>query len=323
MAEYRFSSSTVTGVEDVDRAIGDGPKPRRDGRGFGKFGHHHQVKPKVYRSRKAKVEASKGTADPAETVETPVLRFGTSQADLVYADEGEVVQVDVKVMGAGGDVVLTFSIPRGEEWERLDSDVAQLGAEVLLSREKRLESTAARFGMHVDALLKSLEQAVVDTSDQSGGMPAAERDAFEEAGIDLSGSATDPAGAVEVLKGRSRFAEFRAEALSVTEAAALLDKSEGRVRQMISAKQLVTIPNSESGHLLPRWQFVGGAVVPGLSAILDAVGPLHPLALAGFMTRPDVDLDLDGTAVSPIDWLIAGGEVGPVAELAAGLNVLG
>ena len=70
-----------------------------------------------------------------------------------------------------------------------------------------------------------------------------------------------------------------------------------------------------------RCQLVGSRPLPGLEVIAEAAAGVHPLTLAGFMTRSDVDLEVDGEPVSPIEWLVAGGDPAAVADLAAGLHV--
>ena len=191
----------------------------------------------------------------------------------------------------------------------------------IFSSQSLLERTAARFGLAAEDLLASLARSAVDVSDRSGGLPAAERDALDRAGISLEGDLEDPTGAGQVALGLARSRRLRDDALSVAQAAAALKVTPGRVRQLVSAGAVVTLPGGESSHLLPAWQVVDGRLLPGLEAVATAAVGLHPLTLAGFMTRPDEDLVVDGQAVSPIDWLLTGGDPDVVAQLVAGLRI--
>lgn len=218
------------------------------------------------------------------------------------------------------DVVVMVSAAEGEGLHRVHKDLARQGLGVLLARESRLELVAGRYGLPVDTMLDSLEQSVVDLDDASAGIPEAELTALRDAGIDLGGSPEDPSGAAQVLVGLARLQGFREEALTTAEAAKLLEVSPSRVRQLISAGEVVTISSSE-GHRLPAWQFVGGQLVPGLADLVAAIGDIHPLTLAAFMSRPDVDLVVLDQPVSPVQWLLGGGDVQAVVDLAAGLAV--
>jgi hypothetical protein len=256
-----------------------------------------------------------------ETKSPATRAQGTARVDVVFSDI-EIVQVELKANAGTNDVLVRVLSAHGEEWEQVADEQVRRGIELLLQRESRLERTAAQYGMEADALLRSLEQSVVDIADESAGIPEAERDALAAAGISLEGSPQDPTGASEVLRGLARFARFREDALTVTEVASLLGRTDGRVRQMVSAGQLATIPNGESGYLLPSWQFVGNQPIPGLAPVLEALATIHPLTVAGFMTRANVDLEVDANPATPVQWLLSGGGAERVADLASGLGAL-
>ncbi len=245
---------------------------------------------------------------------------GVREPDLSVTEGSETVEIELKVKD--GELVIRVLTSRDDDWEPLAEDVVKQGIELILERQSQLERAAARFGLATELLLTSLEDAVVDVSDESGGLPEAERAALDEAGIKLQGHPEDPTGVGEVMKGLALFERFRADALSVAQAAKVLDKTEGRVRQLVTAGQLATISNGEAGYRLPSWQFNEGRIVPSLSTVLEHVGSsVHPLTLAGFMMRADPDLEVDGMAVSPVQWLVAGGDAESVADLAADLGV--
>lgn len=235
-------------------------------------------------------------------------------------EDTETFAIEVKVKESTGEVVVTVLATEGELRQPVSEELIRRGLELLFQRESRLERTAARYGLAAEALLASLEESAVDLTDESAGIPEAELQALGEAGISLEGSPADPSGAAQVALGHARFQRFRDEALTAAQAASRLGVSDSRVRQLISSGEVFTIPNSD-GHLLPAWQFAGGRLVPGLPDLLKAVDDVHPLTLASFMTLPDVDLEVDGQPVSPVEWLLGGGDVETVTDLAAGLGI--
>lgn len=219
----------------------------------------------------------------------------------------------------GDDVVVTGTVTEQQGERAVPSEALRRDLEEKIEREQRLEITAGRYGLSVEALLESLLDAAVDIHDPSGGLPTAERAALAEAGIRLDGSPDDPTGVRRVTQGRARAAALRRSSLTVAEAARRLGVSGGRVRQLIAAGELVSL-GGDGAHLLPDWQFVDGAAVPGLAQVTAALTGCHPLTVAGFMTTPSPDLEAGGVDLSPVEWLVAGGDVTPVAELAVGLR---
>lgn len=209
---------------------------------------------------------------------------------------------------------------KDEEWLPVSRKEVEKGFEVLLDRESRLERTALRFGLSAEALLATLEKSAVDLSDRSGGVPDAELTALREAGIILEGSGADPSGAAQVALGQARAQQVHEGALSVADAAELLNLTPGRVRQKIASGDVMAIPGSDP-HLLPNWQFVEGRLVAGLRELADVAMAVHPLTLRAFMLRADVDLEIDGLPVSPLRWLATGGDPAVVADLADRLSI--
>lgn len=185
----------------------------------------------------------------------------------------------------------------------------------MMAREARLLHVADQAGLGVGELLGMLEESVAATEPS---FTETEAEVLAEAGVRLAGPAGDPAGLRARVAGRARAKQLVDEALSVDEAASLLGVSKARVRQRIAEGELVSIRLPE-GHLLPRWQFVGNRVVPGLDSVASLCASLHPLEVAGFMTRPNVDLVIDGAPVSPTEWLASGGDRTMVADLAQSL----
>ncbi|ERG64477.1 MULTISPECIES: hypothetical protein [Agrococcus] len=104
-------------------------------------------------------------------------------------------------------------------------------------------------------------------------------------------------------------------AITTAEAAALTGIAPSNIRRLIAGGRLLTFGLSKSGsHLLPRWQFTEGGVVPGIREVVRALPvDYHPLDIATFMQAPVVELG--GRA--PAEWLSGGGSVDRVVELAA------
>lgn len=143
-------------------------------------------------------------------------------------------------------------------------------------------------------------------------VPAPEAALLDAAGLPTqpgayTASARDTAGAMTALVATS---------LTVGEAAGLLGVTEGRVRHKIGRGDLYALPTGR--RRLPRWQFTDDGALPGLPTVVRALPEReHPLGVLAFMTTPQPELELDGGAVTPVEWLRAGGDPTPVARLAA------
>jgi hypothetical protein len=112
-----------------------------------------------------------------------------------------------------------------------------------------------------------------------------------------------------------------AESLTRGEVAELLGIDESRVSHRLRAGSLYSYPGASGRPRYPSWQFPGGKSLPHLADVLARVpAGTHPVTVRTFMTTPDDALRLDGAAVSPVDWLAAGGPAEPVVELAATLG---
>jgi excisionase family DNA binding protein len=132
--------------------------------------------------------------------------------------------------------------------------------------------------------------------------------------------ATGPAG--PVARGASRYAALLATSLSVPEAARRLGVDESRVRQRIHARTLYAVKPGARWRL-PEFQFVGDRLVPGIERVLPRLDrDLSPLSVVAWFTRPSPSLVTpDGRAWPPLEWLLEGHPVEPVAEDAASTAV--
>lgn len=63
----------------------------------------------------------------------------------------------------------------------------------------------------------------------------------------------------------------------------------------------------EGALLYPQWQFTDSGTIPHLEAVLAITGgEKNPFLLTEFMVRDNPDLEVDGVATSPRDWLLSG-----------------
>jgi hypothetical protein len=144
------------------------------------------------------------------------------------------------------------------------------------------------------------------------------RAALRRMGATLEPLASEDLGPVAGLA--AAFADLSAKSLSVAEAARRLGVDTSRVRQRIYARSLYAFKQRGS-WLLPPFQFRKKSLLPGLDAVVPAIRPaLHPVAVSRWFTSPNPDLDLEGEAVSPVDWLAAGGDPAAAADLAGAID---
>ena len=117
-------------------------------------------------------------------------------------------------------------------------------------------------------------------------------------------------------------------ALTIKAVAEGLGRNESRIRQRLLQRSLYGIRRGRN-WLLPLFQFQvehrqGGravkGVVPNVEQVFPALSPeLHPVSVWRWFTSPSTELVSDEAPdrpVSPRDWLLAGRDPRPVAELA-------
>ncbi|WP_236796890.1 DNA-binding protein [Amycolatopsis sp. GM8] len=187
-----------------------------------------------------------------------------------------------------------------------------------------LEDVLAKAGLRIDAadFLTLVEDAarrlVPPNPEPAHFFTASQRQALAEVGLDLSPHHEDePDYRARSVAAQAVLAE---SALSVADAARLLHIDPSRVRHRLGARRLAGW-KAQSGWRLPAWQFTAGGVLPNLDAVLAAVPVDEPaLAVAAFMTSRQDDLVIAGDAVTPRQWLLAGGDPRPVAALASTLG---
>ena len=104
--------------------------------------------------------------------------------------------------------------------------------------------------------------------------------------------------------------------VSIKEAAAILGVDRSRVSRRITGKALWVF-DLQGSRRIPRWQFLGDELLPGLDVIVPAIPrSTTPAVLDVFMHTPQPDFD-DRT---PTEHLAAGGDPALVAGFIADLG---
>jgi hypothetical protein len=106
------------------------------------------------------------------------------------------------------------------------------------------------------------------------------------------------------------------ESVSIKEAATILGVDRSRVSRRITGKTLWAF-DLQGSRRIPRWQFLGDELLPGLDVIVPAIPRgTTPAVLDVFIHTPQPDFD-DRT---PIEHLAAGGDPALVAGFIADLG---
>ncbi len=146
-------------------------------------------------------------------------------------------------------------------------------------------------------------------------LPEPEAAALRRAGLvraPLPPDAPDPVASLAAA-----YAALVASSLSVAEAAMRLGVDPSRIRQRLSERTLFGFKQRGQWRL-PAFQFDATGTVPGLEVVVPRLDPgLHPVAVEQWFSLPCPDLEIGERAVSPLEWLRAGGSPDAVAEIAA------
>lgn len=174
------------------------------------------------------------------------------------------------------------------------------------------------FAALVADVLAELGPAPAD--DPRAALTEDEADALDAVGADLRPRRRrdlDPRGSAA-----AGYAGVLAASLSVADVARRLGVDTSRVRHRLARRQLVGVRRTDGWHL-PSWQFGDDArPLAGLERVLRALpDEIHPVVTTRFFLTPQPELLIEGTPVSPREWLVGGGDPGPVAALAAALGV--
>jgi hypothetical protein len=183
-----------------------------------------------------------------------------------------------------------------------------------------LETVLAKAGLRVDpdeflSLVEDAARRLTPPQPDPGGyFTADQREALRDVGLDLSPLRDDE------TDGRARAVADQAvlhdSALTVAEAARTIGVDTSRIRHRLLARRLMGWKD-RGGWRLPAWQFTEHGVLPGLEQVLAALpDDQPPLVVAAFMTTPQEDLTARSRAITPSEWLLAGGDPQRVARLA-------
>lgn len=104
-----------------------------------------------------------------------------------------------------------------------------------------------------------------------------------------------------------------AQTLETAAVAELLGVHRTRVQHLLETGDLFAYRHGRRNHF-PMWQFAEGRALPGLRAVLAALGAAHRSVINGFMTTPQPDLDSGSGPSSVSQWLAAGGDPVIVVE---------
>ena len=160
-------------------------------------------------------------------------------------------------------------------------------------------------------------------------LPEAELQVLRSGGFDVEAGPApedDP-----IARAAAAYSALMETALSIKAVAEGLGRNESRIRQRLLQRSLYGIRRGRN-WLLPLFQFqvedrqgaraVKG-VVPNVEQVFPALSPeLHPVSVWRWFTSPSTELTTDEAPdrpVSPRDWLLAGRDPRPVAELARDL----
>jgi hypothetical protein len=189
----------------------------------------------------------------------------------------------------------------------------------VLSDELRrigLRSSEAEFLELVVDVVRTMPTAT-PIHDPEREFTAEERAALTRGGFSLAPyirHAGDP-----VSRFVAAYAGLLATSLTPTEVAALLGVDASRIRQRLGAKTLYGI-KTEDGWRVPRFQFYGEMLVPGIERVFPRVDPeVHPVAVYHWFTTPSSNLELQDQPLSPREWLLSGGNPAAIEPLESGL----
>jgi hypothetical protein len=152
--------------------------------------------------------------------------------------------------------------------------------------------------------------------DPTAELTAEEQRVLKESGVDLTTVVNqDPVAETAV-----QFAAIIESSLTIKEAALRMEKPESQVRQMIARRTLYSVL-LDNRRYIPLFQFKkDGGLLPNITKVNAALSDdLHPVEVFEWYTQPDPDLYLGDTieqTVSPIAWLLAGGDHQTLVTLA-------
>jgi hypothetical protein len=163
------------------------------------------------------------------------------------------------------------------------------------------------------AIGKGLGMRAEDRPQPRMEMPLHEQEQFRRAGFSL-----EPIEGPDPFElGRIAYLTILETSYDVAAAARLLRVNTSRIRQRLIARELYGIKEGKK-WLLPRFQFLGNRLVPGIERVIPHIRPeQHPLGTVNWFHIPNPDLAIgeDEVPTTPLDWLASGRDPTAVAEL--------
>lgn len=147
-------------------------------------------------------------------------------------------------------------------------------------------------------------------------LPPAEAAMLARAGMRLEPRDLGPND--PIVRAAAAYAAILATSLTVQQAAQKLGVDPSRIRHRLADRTLYGI-RLPSGWRIPSFQFTDGQLVPGVAEVIRCLPEdLHPLVVYNWFTSPKADLVVgdEETPVTPIEWLMLGGDPKTVSELA-------
>ena len=104
--------------------------------------------------------------------------------------------------------------------------------------------------------------------------------------------------------------------LTLPQVTELLGVTADTAREWLEERAILGEQDDNGDWRVSAWQFPQGRTVPRLSALLPLVPEgLSLIAVERFFTEPCDSLVVQGRAVSPIAWLVSGGDAAEIAEM--------
>ena len=204
-----------------------------------------------------------------------------------------------------------------------------------IDRASRIFATTARLaanplGQLDDARLERLEVALASIEEGQSTPPTAGATLTERRRDEMvaSGAFSDEqladleagvaAGELDRVIERTRV-DAVVQTLSASDVAELLGIQSSRVSHRAGNEESLYSFRVGRHRRFPRWQFTDGGTLPFLSSLVPVIPrSMHPATVAGIMTTPQPTLRADDAQeLSPIDWLVQGGDVEAVTTLFA------
>lgn len=193
--------------------------------------------------------------------------------------------------------------------EELSAKVDADDLEALLDEAGTRGIDRARLQAIITALLELLPDAPSGAGPPGEPLTADELALLAREGLDTG---SESGRADVVVRTAAKAAELLAGALTVQQAADHLSVSEVEVEERISRRVLYAV-----GGRLPAFQFTDDGVVPGIDRVFQvAPRELHLVELWRWLTTVDPDFDVMGEPLSPLDWLLSGGDIERVVKQA-------